>query len=73
MTQGNIASFENLPSSIKKVEELDERLKILITQHLPSLETVFKRCFPQLEEQETAVVRNPFLSALNVSDILNEF
>ena len=52
--------FENLSSAIKEDEELDERLKILITQHLQSLETEFKRYFPELKEKEAALIRNPF-------------
>ena len=50
-------------------DELDERLKTSITQHLQSLETMFKRYFPKLKKQEAAFVRNPFSTALNVSDI----
>ena len=34
--------FEKLSIAIKKDEELDERLKTSITQHLQSLETVFE-------------------------------
>ena len=34
--------FEDLSSAIKENEELDERLKTSITQHLQSLQTEFK-------------------------------
>ena len=64
--------FENLSRAIKKDEELDERLKTSIKQRLQSLETEFKRYFPELEEQEAAFVRNPFSTALDVNDISDE-
>ena len=60
--------FENLSSAIED-KELDERLNTLTTQHLQTLETVLKRYFPELKEQEAAFVRNPLSTALNVSDI----
>ena len=50
--------FENLASAIKEDEELNERLKTSIAQHLQSLETVFKRYFSELKEQEAAFERN---------------
>ena len=43
-----------------------------ITQHLQSLENEIKRYFPELKENEAAVVRNPFSSALDVADIPDE-
>ena len=46
--QGNIALLENLSTVIKQDEELDELLKTSITQHLQTLETEFKRYFPEL-------------------------
>ena len=52
--------FKNLSSAIKEDEELDERLKTLVTQHLQSLETVLKRYFSELKEQEAAFAQNPF-------------
>ena len=63
---------ENLSSALKEDEQLDERLKTSITPHLQSLETKFKRYFPELKEQEVAFVRNPFSTALEVSNIPNE-
>ena len=33
---------------------------------------MFKQYFPELKEQEAAFVRNPFSTALNVSDIPDE-
>ena len=50
-------------------EALDECLDTLTTQHLQPLKTVLKQYFPELKEQEAAFVWNPFLTALNVSDI----
>ena len=60
------------PNLSKEDEELDERLKTSITQNLQSLETVFKRYFPELKEKEAAFVRNQFSTALDVNDILDE-
>ena len=64
--------FENLSSALKEDEQLDERLKTSIRQHLQSLETEFKRYFPELKEKEVAFVQNPFSTALDVSDIPDE-
>ena len=47
-------------------------MKTSITQHLQSLETGFKKYFPELKEKEAAFVRSQFSTALDVSDILNE-
>ena len=52
MKQGNKAMFDNLSSAIKEDEELDERLKTSITQHLQSLETVFKQYFLRLKNKK---------------------
>ena len=60
--------FENLSTAIED-KELDERLNTSPTRHLQTLETVLKRYFPELKEQDAAFVRNPLSSALNVSDI----
>ena len=64
--------FENLSKPIKEDEELDEHLKISITQLLQSLETVFKQYFPELKKKEAAFVRNQFSTALDVSVTLDE-
>ena len=69
---GKIAIFETLSSAIKEDEELCKRLKTSITQHLQSLETEFKRYFPELKEQKVAFVRITFSTALDVSDIPNK-
>ena len=50
--------FENLSRAIKEDEDLDERFKTLITQYHQTFETVFKRYFPELKENEAAKVRN---------------
>ena len=55
--------FENFSSVIKQDEELDELLKTSL--HLQSLETEFKQYFPELKEQQAALVRNPFSTALD--------
>ena len=64
--------FENLSKPIKEDEELDERLKISITQHLQSLKIVFKQYFSGLKKKEAAFVQNQFSTALDVNDILDE-
>ena len=48
--------FENLSSTIKENEKLDERLNTLTRQHLQPLKTVLKQYFPKLKEQEAAFV-----------------
>ena len=65
--------FENFSKPIKEDEELDEPLKISITQLLQSLETVFKQYFPELKKKEATFVRNQFSTALDVSVTLNEW
>ena len=50
----------------------NERLNISIAQHLQSLETLFKRYFPELKEQVATFVRNPFSIVSDVSDIPDE-
>ena len=56
VANGNIDMFENLSSLFQEEEVLDESLKTSITQHLQSLEKEIKRYFPELKENEAAVV-----------------
>ena len=49
-----------------------ENLKEEFDDHLQSLENEIQRYFAELSEQETAVVRNPFHSSLNVADVPDE-
>ena len=65
----HVSNFSSRPTAIKEDEEIDEHLKTLITQHLQSLKTEFKRYFPELKEQKAAFVGNLFLTTLDVSDI----
>ena len=61
--------FENLSSAIKENEELYKRVNTSTTQHLQPLKTVLKRYFPELKEQEATFFQNPLSTALNVSNI----
>lgn len=70
---GNVAMFENLCSVVQEFEgELDVNLKEEITGHLESLEKEFQRYFPELTEEEAALVRNPFSASVNVASIPDE-
>ena len=64
--------FETLPYTATKDEEIYERLKTSITQHLQSLKTELKLYFLERNEQEAAFAGNLFLTTLNVSDIPDE-
>ena len=52
--------------------QLDQFLKEEITEHLDSLEEEFKRYFPEVSEEQEALVRNPFFNELDVSSIPDE-
>lgn len=59
----NVAMFENLSAVLDENEEdslLDPLLKTEITQHLRSLESELNMYFPEFEEEEGKLVRNPF-------------
>ncbi|XP_042205601.1 zinc finger BED domain-containing protein 5-like [Homarus americanus] len=65
---GNVAMFENLSNFLDEIEEdhlLDPSLKNEIIQHLKSLESELKRYFPEFEEGEGKLVRNPFSGTLD--------
>ena len=49
-----------------------ENLKGEIDDHHKSLESEIQRYFPELSEQEAAVVRNPFHLSLKVADVPDE-
>ena len=57
----NYAVFEHLCTEIEASQAgIVENLKEEIDDHLQSLESEIQRYFPELSEQEAAVVRNPF-------------
>lgn len=77
---GNVAMFENLSAVLDENEEdslLDPFLKTEITQHLRSLESELNNYFPEFEEEEGKLVRNPFFGTLDIitipSDVQDEF
>ncbi|XP_042240045.1 zinc finger BED domain-containing protein 5-like [Homarus americanus] len=80
VSTGNVAMFENLSTVLDDIEEdrlLDPSLKNEIIQHLKSLESELKRYFPEFEEEEGKLVRNPFSSTLDIAaisdDVRDEF
>ncbi|XP_042233787.1 zinc finger BED domain-containing protein 5-like [Homarus americanus] len=80
VSTGNIAMFENIFIVLDEIEEdhlLDPSLKNEIVQHLKSLESELKRYFPEFEEEEGKLVRNPFSGTLDIvvipDDGLDEF
>jgi len=77
VNRGNIAMFENLSGVIQESEADLQEIQHDITAHLESLENEFERYFPELTEEESLPVRNPFSSALNVAslpdDVQDEF
>ncbi|XP_076320060.1 protein FAM200A-like [Tachypleus tridentatus] len=75
---GNIAMFEKLCGVMDESQiQLDQFLKDEITEHLQSLEKEVKHYFPELSQEQEALVRNPFCTELDVSsipdDIQDEF
>ncbi|XP_042203807.1 zinc finger BED domain-containing protein 5-like [Homarus americanus] len=76
---GNVAMFENLSTVLDENEDhlLDPLLKTEITQHLKSLESELKNYFPEFEEEDGKLVRNPFSGTLDIatipSDVQDEF
>ena len=65
--------FKHLCTAIEASETgIVENLKEEIDDHLQSLEREIQRYFPELSEQETAVVRNPFHASLNVANVPDE-
>ena len=70
--QGNFVMFEKLLSVVEKTEERDEILKTFTIRYLHSLEIEFQWYFPELKEEETALIRNPFTTSLVIANILDE-
>ncbi|XP_042227367.1 zinc finger BED domain-containing protein 5-like [Homarus americanus] len=80
ISAGNVAMFENLSAVLDEIEEdhlLDPSLKNEIIQHLKSLESELKRYFPEFEEEDGKLVRNPFSGTLDITaipdDVQDEF
>ncbi len=72
---GNVAMSENLSAVLEENEEdslLDPLLKTEITQRLRSLESELNMYFPEFEEEEGKLVRNPFSGILEVTTIPSE-
>ena len=70
----NVAMFEELSSALKVDEEehvLPDLEKELILQHLVELESEFIRYFPDIDDDELALVRNPFI--LPVEKVPDDF
>ncbi len=72
---GNVAMFENLSAVLDENEDrlLDPLLKTEITQHLRSSESKLNMYFPEFEEEEGKLVRNPFSGILDIITIPSEF
>ncbi len=68
---GNVAMFENLSPVLDKNEDslLDPLLKTEITHHLRSLENELNMYFPEFEEEEEKLVRNPLSGILDIAAI----
>lgn len=68
---GNVAMLENLSAVLDENEDrlLDPLLKTEVTQYLKSLESELKMCFPEFEEEEEKLVRNPFTGILDIATI----
>ncbi|XP_068227879.1 zinc finger BED domain-containing protein 5-like [Palaemon carinicauda] len=70
---GNIAMFEKLCGVMDESHiQLDQFLKDEITEHLQSLEKEVERYFPELSQEQEALVRNPFCTELDISSIPDE-
>ena len=70
----NVAMFEELSSALKVDEEehvLPDLEKELILQHLVELESEFIRYFPDIDDDELALIRNPFI--LPVEKVPDDF
>lgn len=67
---GNFATFEHLSTMVEASEAgIVGDLKEEIIYHLQFLENELQRYFPELSDQEAAVVRNPFHASLDVADV----
>lgn len=62
--------FERLCSMLdEEAEEIETELKTEIIAHLDSLDEQFERYFPELTQEEAALVRNPFSPSLDVASL----
>ncbi|XP_076056323.1 zinc finger BED domain-containing protein 5-like [Oratosquilla oratoria] len=70
---GNITMFEKLCGVMDESQlQLDQFRNDEITEHLQSLEKEVERYFPELSQEQEALVRNPFSTELDVSSIPDE-
>ncbi|XP_076039422.1 zinc finger BED domain-containing protein 5-like [Oratosquilla oratoria] len=70
---GYLSMFEKLYGTMGESQvQLDQFLKDEITEHLQSLEKEVERYFPELSQEQEALVRNPFSTELDVSSIPDE-
>ena len=70
---GNVSMFDKLDSTAGETEGgLNETLQKDICEHLESLMEEFQHYFPDTEQVEFDLVRNPFSRALAVGDIPDE-
>ncbi len=71
---GNVTMFEKLSAVLDENEGslFNPLLKTEITHHLRSLEGELNMCFPEFEEEEGKLVRNPFSGILDIATILSE-
>ena len=59
---GNIAKFEQLYEVTDESQiQLNQFLKVEITEHLQSLDKEVECYFPELSQEQEAMVRNPLL------------
>ena len=59
---GNICMFEGLSVLVEKKNiELDESIKGIIIEHLTAMESEFSHYFPELDDIEFKLLRNPFI------------
>ena len=66
---GNIAMFENLSDLHNSGIGPTEQLKSEISEHLHALEKELNCYFPDVAEEESKLVRNPFSLYLDISEI----
>ena len=59
---GNICMFEGLSEFVeKKDSELDEDNKGIIIEHLTAMESELSHYFPECDDIEFTLLRNPFI------------
>lgn len=65
-------SVSNILDEIEKDPLLGPSLKAEINQHMKSLENKLKTYFPEIEEEEWILGRNPFSARVDVAAILDD-